>query len=748
MLVPGGFMDISRRSVPCSRVGVATAMLLLGVPTIVFAQSATDESPARLEEIIVTAQKREQNLQSVGVSVTALDAQALAQMNFKDLTDVASQVPGLQYNQCGATVTIYNIRGVSQNDFTDHQEAPVAVYSDDAYIASTGALSGALFDLQRVEVLRGPQGTLFGRNATGGLIQYISQKPTDTDEGYFTVTAGNYGTVETEGAISGPLKDGIDGRLSFATNYHEGYLDNTLGHSLDNQNQAALRGQLLFKLDDGGQILVKLHGENNDHETSGNYSWVATSPNAQGRGYLVPPTFTGDCPQLNGGCVPGADLSGYRNPSSDPFTQSVGDPGYFNRTVWGSTIHFTDKIGDVSVTSVTDFLHLQKRYSESSDPEPVSIFDYIVYQNYQQFSEELRFNGEMHDFRWIGGVYFLDYHTNDLNAVELAPVLGGNSFAAYGLRTTSTAVFGQVEYDIASQWTLIAGARYTYDDKKFNLNYEPQGLIYDPAHYPSAARTFDIPTGKLELDYKPLNDLLFYASVNWGAKGGGWSAVTSGVANPSQLPYNTERLTSYEGGFKSTFWDGAARLNGSIFHYHYDDYQGFFLNGLTQVVENKNARVDGGELELSVIPTRGLNLQLGASNLSSEAFDIPLPAGGYTTTELPQAPRWSLNAEARYEWPAFGGGKLSLEGDTKWNTRQYMELLNNPDDLQPSYAVTNGSLTYTTAGGAWEVGAYVKNIADKVYEVYFLDLSSLYFAQRVLGPPRTYGATVTFHWGK
>jgi iron complex outermembrane receptor protein len=739
-------MGVTLRSVNAPSIAKLLGLSLLVAPGA-RAQTTTDESADKLAEIVVTAEKREQSLQSVGVAVTALDAQALTQLNFKDLTAVASQVPGLQFNQYGSTVTIYNIRGVSQNDFTDHQEAPVAVYSDDAYIAATGALSGSLFDLQRVEVLRGPQGTLFGRNATGGLIQYISQKPTDDPEGFLNVTFGNFATVQTQGAISGPLSEGIDGRFSFATSYHEGYIDNTLGHSLDNQNQNAARAQLLFKLNDGGQVLVKLHGENNDHETSGNYSWVATAPNAQGRGYFTPATFTGDCPQLNGGCVPGADLSGYRNPSSDPYTQSVGDPGYFNRTVWGTTIHYTDKIGDVSLTSVTDYLHLQKRYSESSDPEPVSIFDYNAYQNYQQFSEEFRLNGEIGDFRWIAGIYYLNYHTNDLNGVELSPILGGNSYAAYGLRTSSTAGFGQLEYDLAPQWTVIAGGRYTYDDKKFNLDYQPQGLIYDPAHFPSAARTFGIPTGKVELNFKPAHELLFYGSVNWGAKGGGWSAVTSGVANPSQLPYDTERLTSFEGGFKSTLLDGAARLNGSVFHYDYKNYQGFFLNGLTQVVENKNARVNGGELEFTVIPVRGLNLNLGASNLSSKVFDVPLPAGGFTTTELPQAPRWSLNAEARYEWQTLNG-KLALETDAKWNARQYMELLNNPDDLQPSYAVTNASLTYTAGNGAWDVGGYVRNLTDKVYEVYFMDLSSLYFSQRVLGQPRTYGVNFTYHWGK
>ena len=185
-------------------VNAPSISMILGLSSIValgaHAQTTTDESATKLEDIVVTAQRREQSLQSVGISVTALDAQTLTQMNFKDLTEVASQVPGLQFNQYGSTVTIYNIRGVSQNDFTDHQEAPVAVYSDDAYIAATGALSGSLFDLQRVEVLRGPQGTLFGRNATGGLILYISQKPTDDPEGFLNVTFGNFATVETQGA--------------------------------------------------------------------------------------------------------------------------------------------------------------------------------------------------------------------------------------------------------------------------------------------------------------------------------------------------------------------------------------------------------------------------------------------------------------------------------------------------------------------------------------------------------------------
>ncbi len=163
----------------------------------------------KLEEIIVTAQRREQNLQDVGTSVTAFDANSVERLGLKDVTDIVGQTPGMQFNQYSATVTVYNLRGVSQNDFSDHQEAPIAVYSDDAYIANTGALAGSLFDLQRVEVLRGPQGTLFGRNATGGLIQYVSKQPTDAPEGYVQVTAGQLRSPANRGRLQrAPFRSG------------------------------------------------------------------------------------------------------------------------------------------------------------------------------------------------------------------------------------------------------------------------------------------------------------------------------------------------------------------------------------------------------------------------------------------------------------------------------------------------------------------------------------------------------------
>ncbi len=343
----------------------------------------------KLAEIVVTAQRREQNMQDVGTSVTAFDAKTLEQFGFKDVTDVAGQVPGLQYNQYGATVTIYNLRGVSQNDFSDHQEAPIAVYADDAYIGSTGALAGSLFDLERVEVLRGPQGTLFGRNATGGLIQYVSKLPTDTPEAYVQLTGGNYGTFESEGALSGPLSDKVSARLSFDTSSHDGYITNRVGHSIEDQNQYAMRLQFRIKPTDDGEILIKLHALTNSRETAGNYSWAASFPDATGRGVFAP----ADTP----------DLGGYVNTSSSPFSQAEDRRGLFNRTVWGANVRVNWKFDSFSLASVTDYLKMQKRYGEDSDMSPNPLFNYDTQAHYQQFSQEFRINGKHEGLRWIAG---------------------------------------------------------------------------------------------------------------------------------------------------------------------------------------------------------------------------------------------------------------------------------------------------------------------------------------------------------
>src|SRR5262249_49405469 len=202
----------------------------------------------------------------------------------------------------------------------------------------------------------------------------------------------------------GPLSETLSARAAFATNYHEGYITNSLGGRINDQNQYAARVQFTWKPIDNGEIRLKLHGVNNSSEVAGNYSWAASAPDATGRGFFTPGM---------------ADLFGYNNPSSSPFQQSEDRRGIFNRTVYGATVHAIWKTDAFTLTSVTDYLHAQKRYGEDSDVSPNPIFNYDVLYHYHQLSQEVRLNGAMDALRWVGGFYYLHYDSRDIGTTTL-----------------------------------------------------------------------------------------------------------------------------------------------------------------------------------------------------------------------------------------------------------------------------------------------------------------------------------------
>ncbi|MGO8858523.1 MAG: TonB-dependent receptor [Steroidobacteraceae bacterium] len=724
---------------------IMAAMHCFSRPAV--AQEGAEGGTEQLAEVVVTAQKREQNLQDVGTSITAFDSNSLARLGVTDLTDIVRQVPGLQYNQFAPSITVFNLRGVSQNDYSDHQEAPVAVYSDEVYVASMGAVAGSLFDIERVEVLRGPQGTLFGRNATGGLIQYISKKPTDDSDGYVEATGGRFSEIDTEGALGGRLWDGVDGRLSFATNHHDGYVTDRIGPDGGSQNQYAARGQLLFKLDDNGEFLLKLYGIRNIHEVPTAYSWAAAYPNSQGLGVLLPSNvnYWGTCP--------GCDIDGYRNPSTNPYNQAYGRPGagIFDRSLYGATGHLTWNVGDITLTSITDFQRMHKRYGEDTDASPILLVYYDTWQQYQQFSEELRVNGQAGQLRWITGLYYLDIYTQDQAQDTLGAILGGPAGDIYNITTRSYAGFAQGEWQISDHWTAILGGRLTEDEKTDNyLLYAPTPLtvvsLFNTSLYPDLAhRSWLLPSGKAEIDYKFDRDNMLYGSINRGVKGGGF-AQPSGLpaANPNELGFAPEKLTSYEVGSKSTFLDGRARFNADVFYYDYKDYQAYEEVGFVETIANLQSRIKGGEAELAVVPAKGLELQLGVAGLSTILKNVILPGGQVADRVMPQAPKWSVNAQARYQWSALDS-TWWIEADAKSDTPYYFSSFNSPADLEPGHTVGNVRAGYINRKGNIDVAVFCRNVTNKLYRVYDLDLSAASIITPVYAPPRWWGATVTYH---
>ncbi|HKX23321.1 MAG TPA: TonB-dependent receptor, partial [Rhizorhapis sp.] len=516
---------------------LSTAAATLAAAPPLFAQGAGNSSTGDGLDIVVTAQKREQNINDTSLSITALGAAGLEALGRQDVTALAGQVPGLQVNQYSPTITVFNLRGVSQNDFGDSQEAPVAFYNDEVYVSALGAISGQTFDLERVEVLRGPQGTLFGRNATGGLVQIVTAKPTGSFEGFITLTGGSHGQFATEAAISGPLSDRVRGRLSFTSNHHGGYIDNDIGPDRGGTKFYAGRAQLEADVGSRGKLSLKLQGLRNDHDrTSGAYSHVALGVNEDGLGYALAADedFWGTCA--------GCDAFGYRDADGDPYTGSFNFDGRFNRKYWSATLRYDHEFDGFDFVSITDYQDLEKSYSEDTDMSPAPVFVYRTNQDLYQLSQELRLSGKSDKLTWLAGLYGLKIVTNNVNQVDLLSGTPDSLVADYDGRqkTESLAVFGQVEYAFAPEVSLILGARYSWDWKEHWLTVvqtyfdgSSDRFEFNPTLFPDLAKLkFDNYSLKAQVDFRPTDGVLIYAGVNRGTKSGGFG-VQSFIPDPA-----------------------------------------------------------------------------------------------------------------------------------------------------------------------------------------------------------------------
>ena len=753
-----------------------------------------------LEEIVVTAQKREQSLQDIGISITAFSGAQISALGYTNTTDIAAQTPGLNIQQFHPSLTNVNIRGVSQNDFADHLEPPIAMYVDDAYVSSMGAAHTQLFDVERVEVLRGPQGTLFGRNATGGLIHYVSRKPTEEFEGYGEFTYAENDQIKFEGAVSGALTDNLLGRLSVSTNHHDGYLENRIGKDLRDAEAYSIRGQFLLTVNNDTELLLKA-SYSDDDTTGGGYSHRASTYGADGSGRFVGANetavffgvldlFDGLPDPITGPC-PGCDAGGFVEPDDDPFTGSFENPGQFKRQISNLQSKLTLGFETFTLTSVSDYLVINKEYSEDTDSSPNPIVPFVTGQNLKQFSQELRLNGDTDNSRWVAGFYYLDIDNksqagqvldfstlttfgfdsstgaiapafNDLSMPCFAPpftgpcpfgIITAGTFHNETVDTTSWAIFGHYEYDLSHTITLIGALRYTEDEREMALTIDNTALFvplqtFTAANAPNLEQGFENVSAKAEIDWTPDDNWLLYASFTRGHKAGNFAAPFFALVDPADttsLSHDEEVLHAVELGAKGILWDGRAKLNVSGFYYDYQGYQASFFENLAQIISNLDAEVYGAELELTLNPAEELDFLFGISLIESEVENVGLPTGAKMDSNLPYAPGFSFNALGRYTWPALGGN-LTVQGDLNYSDNFCFTVICHDTEKESSYIVGNARITYTSGDDKWSVAVFVRNLGDAEYRVYALDASFAGFTSNAFATPRWFGGTVSYHW--
>ncbi len=726
---------------------VRTNRFLINSAGLLAAAVSVSSTAAILEEIVVTAQKREQSLQEVGISVSAFSGDQLKDLGVTNSTEITQQIPGMQLQTFTPAFTIINLRGISQNNFQDNLEAPVAVYVDGAYVPSMNAINGQLFDVERVEVLRGPQGTLFGRNTTGGLVHYVTRGADDAElNGYLEVTAGEFSMKAVEGAVGGAISDSVRGRLAGRWLENDGYVESQTpgirdAHGADGYT---LRGSLQLDLAENLTADIRVAAAEDDDVPSGTYSinFADADPNT-GLGVQAPGRLT------------------------DGLEHASSLEGNFNRDSTNTTVTLTWDVNDnMELVSITNYMDLDKDYLEDAGGG-LFFFPYEVNTDFETFSQEIRLSGEGSGVRWQTGAYYLDMNTDTLQRVSGAAILADSMGATTdtalqdtvsSLDSKNWSVFGQVEFDLSEQLTLIAGLRWSEDDKdlEFGQFYEESGAgiarsevfnIANVAIKEIDSVEYEDYAARLQLNFTTADGTLIYGSINRGIKGGNWSIdPLGGVAagSPANLKHDEEVLYSYELGLKTELAEWA-RLNTSIYYYDYDDYQAFSLLGLTPQVTNSDADSRGGEIELTLTPTENLDVMLGLAYIDSEVDAVPDVFGGTVKAEFPNAPELSVNLLARYQWAALNGN-MAFQVDGVWNDDQFIEATNSQISAEDAYLVWNARLSYTSAEETWKVAAWVKNGGDEEYRLYNLDLGLLGISEEVYAPPRWAGITASYNF--
>lgn len=737
------------------------------------AQSSNPQSGEGLQEIVVTAQKREQNAQNVGIAITAFSADTIRQLGVSEPKDLGHFTPNLTVkNVLNKSAPVFTIRGIGNAAFTSNSVAPVGVYVDELFLPTNTMMSFSVFDTERVEVLKGPQGTLFGRNTTAGAVSFTTKKPRvgETD-GYAKIGFGNYSTIDFETAGTVTLNDNTAVRLAAKWNRQgQGTFTNRINNTSDDVGKGdtlALRASLVTKLNDL-DIYLNVHG---GRDRSENEPWVGI-----GRAALDNPT--GPAPELPGVgglqyrnlCHPLATTSiwtfindancvnrvGYHDPYPDPRVGEFSGNPKVTSDSFGALLKLNLDLGAASLTSVTALEQLDKTTSEDFDGGPYRIGDTSYHNQINVFSQELRLTSA-HSIAdridWIaGGLYYRDrQHVTDLYGYR--DRVNHDVLVDFVQTTESIAGYLHTETRITDSLKLNAGVRLTHDRVAFdggtsvvNKDSDFTGAVTffsvdSPILTDSAISSTEL-TGKVGLDFKVAPDILLYASYSHGYKAGVWNGTWATVPG-EHSGTKPEFIDAYEAGFKSELFNRHLRLNGAVYHYDYKDMQLFvdLPDGRFTVFNAGKATVNGAELEFTGLITDHFELRGGVGY--TDAKVTAAVAGINFPDAVPaNTPKWTYNVIGRYTGDLTGSLSYHVQASYSWQDMVFFSLDNLKASSQDAYGLIDLRAGIDSDKG-WSLEGWVKNAANKTYFTEILASGSASLISGQIGAPRTYGVSLS-----
>ncbi|MGD2129127.1 MAG: TonB-dependent receptor [Lysobacterales bacterium] len=771
---------------------IKKALLFAPLLALPLCWNLAQAAEGQLEEVIVTAEKRAQSIQDVPLSVAAISGDDVVVGKVTGLNDIAFETPGLTFNQFNVGEPRIYIRGIGNSSDSAASDPAVGVFLDEVYIGRTGGIGFDLFDLERIEILRGPQGTLYGKNTNGGAINIVTSRPSQERQTKFSLSLGNYNMKHVQALVNGGLSDTIAGKFVVSWKQRDGFGRNVItdgeiktlgslanspiigpsigaagsGDKLDDAENLSLRGQLLFDISERTTLL--LGADYSKDQSNGSCRHLQHLDQAiQGLGAFWLLGMSEAYKEDDRNCATQFDTEQER--------EITGAMARLQSDFDWATLTSITAWRKSDYTLVDDLTGLPLNDLDAPSPPglpfplslpgvfttPENVIDGSD-EEASQFSQEFRLTGTTGNFDWVAGAFYMkedverseEFYTQYstlLQFLGLAPI--GDVLFTQDNTTTSKALYGQADWHFTDQWTFTYGLRWSDDKKEILQNAIdllgtgfPTGVPLILPEFPapvSASKSWSEVTNKFSLSYQPNDGLMFYATWAEGFKSGAFPSQTN-TPTVAGLSVDPEIVTNREVGMKSTFWGNRAQFNVTYYDMDYDDLQVFELNSsLLLVLGSAQAESKGLDVEFNLLATDALRIST-SYNYSDAKYTDFINASGVDVSgnDMIFAPDSAFAINADYTFELGDAGSLLFNVDYNWKDDYFTDARNFEKTRQEAVGFLGARAGWTSRDGAWMVTLWGKNLTDE-QQIANQIVDPTAITSDMYMPPRTYGVTVT-----
>ena len=743
-----------------------------------------------LEEVLVTAEKRSQSIQDVPLSVAAIGGNDIRVGKVTGLNDIAMRVPGVAFNEFNVGEPRIYIRGIGNSSDSAASDQAVGVFLDEVYIGRTGGVGFDLFDLERIEILRGPQGTLYGKNTSGGAINIVTSRPSQDNEVRLSASAGNYAMTNFQGMVNGGITDTISGKLVAQYQQRDGYGKNVItedqiatlgdlsnsryigksigasgnGDELDDADKRAVRGQLLFDLSDTMSLLVG--GDYSKDKSNGTCRHLQNLDDAvAGLGPFWALGMSQKYMNDDRNCSTQFNVDQEREISGvmARFEWDLGWSDFLSISAWReSDYNFVDDLTGIPLLDLTAPSPPGVPLPPGSWTPPENVIDGVD-ENASQFSQEFRLTGSQGSLDWVSGVFYMEedvdrkeeYYTQYNTLLQGGFGLAGIGDVLFTQKntTTSMAAYAQVDWHFTEQWTLTYGGRYSYDKKKITQDAidllgggVPTGVPLILPEFPAPVKADDDwsdYTNKVSVSFQPSDDMMLYATFSQGYKSGAFPSQAN-LPSVAATPVDPETVDNYELGMKSTWWDNRIQFNVTLYDMDYSDLQVFELNNrLLLVLSSAQAESKGVDVDFNILLMDNLTLST-SYNYSDATYTDFTSSGGanYDGNDMVYAPNSAFAIDVDYRYGLGSAGALDFNVTYNWKDDYYTSPSNADKTKQDNIGMLGASVAWSSNDESWLVSIWGKNLDDE-QQLASLIVDPTQITSESYMAPRTYGVTVT-----